>query len=200
MRPLRIWSIGHSTHALADFVALLGRHRIELVADVRRFPRSRRHPQFDIDALTAALPEHGVLYRHLPALGGRRTPRADSPNDAWRNRSFRGYADHALTPEFAAGLSALRDIAQGAPTAMMCSEALWWRCHRRLVADRLVAEGHAVLHIGSDGRSSPHELASFAGRNADGTIVYATGRRGSSVRRQPGDGAPVSAPAPPRPS
>ena len=199
MRALRLWSIGHSTHALGEFVALLGHHGIEVVADIRRFPRSRRHPQFDIDALAAALPEHGVVYRHLPELGGRRTPRADSPNDAWRHRSFRGYADHALTAEFAAGLSTLREIGEGAPTAMMCSEALWWRCHRRLVADRLVAGGDGVLHISSDGGSSPHELTSFASRNADGTILYASGPAEPRTSG-PGGGAPFSAPAPPRPS
>ena len=170
---LRLWSVGHSTHAFDDLLAVLARHGIEVVADIRTVPKSRRHPQFHIDALTAALPAHGLVYRHLPALGGLRRPRKDSPNDAWRNRSFRGYADYALTDEFAAGLEELRRIAAAAPTAMMCAEALWWRCHRRLVADRLVAGGDVVLHIASDGRASPHQLTPFASRNADGTIVYA---------------------------
>jgi uncharacterized protein (DUF488 family) len=175
--PVHVWSVGHSTHTLADFLAVLARHRIEAVADIRRIPKSRRHPQFHIDALAAALSEHELAYRHLPELGGRRTPRKDSPNDAWSHRSFRGYADHALTGEFAAGLSALRQMAGTARTAMMCSEALWWRCHRRLVADRLVTGGDVVLHVFPDGRGAAHELTSFAGRKADGTIVYAAEHR-----------------------
>ncbi len=174
--PLTLWSVGHSTHALADFVAVLARHEVEVVADIRTVPKSRRHPQFHIDALTDTLPRHGLAYRHLPQLGGLRSPRGDSPNDGWRNRSFRGYADHALTPDFAGGLQALRHIAQNARTAMMCAEAVWWRCHRRLVADRLLTAGDVVLHIMPDGRSSPHELTSFARRHGDGTITYPAGR------------------------
>jgi uncharacterized protein (DUF488 family) len=169
---LRVWSVGHSTHALADFVAILAPHGIEVVVDIRTVPRSRRHPQFHIDALAAALPEHGLAYRHVPQLGGLRSPRRASPNDGWRNRSFRGYADHALSREFADGLAALRATARSAPTAMMCAEAVWWRCHRRIVADRLVANGDVVVHIMPDGRGSPHELTPFARRNADGTIAY----------------------------
>ena len=174
MQPdaLTLWSIGHSTHSLEGFLALLARNEVELLADIRALPRSRRFPHFSADRLAAALPEHGLRYRHLPALGGRRAPRGDSPNDAWRHRSFRGYADHALTAEFAEGLAALRQIARSAPTAMMCSEALWWRCHRRLVADRLVAAGDVVVHIASDGRSSRHVLSPFATVKADGTLVY----------------------------
>lgn len=181
--PLRIWSVGHSTHSLADFLALLAAHGIEVVADIRSVPKSRRHPQFHIDALAASLPEHGLLYRHLPQLGGLRSPRRNSTNDAWRNRSFRGYADYALTIEFAAGLSALRRIAENAPTAMMCAEALWWRCHRRLVADRLVAGGDTVLHIASNGGSSAHELTSFARCNVNGTITYVAGDPSESGTR-----------------
>ena len=169
---LRLWSVGHSTRALADFVALLHSHGIEVVADIRTVPKSRRHPQFHIHSLTATLPEHGLAYRHLPQLGGLRSPRAASPNDGWRNRSFRAYADHALTADFADGLAALRETARTAPTAMMCAEAVWWRCHRRLVADRLVAAGDVVCHIMPDGRGVPHELTSFARRDADGTITY----------------------------
>ncbi len=173
---LTLWSIGHSTHSLAGFLALLSRHDIEVVADIRTTPRSNRFPHFGIDQLAAALPEHGLRYQHLPALGGRRAPRKDSPNTGWRNRSFRGYADHALTDDFALGLVALRQLARSAPTAMMCSEALWWRCHRRLVADRIVAAGDGVLHIASDGRSAAHMLSPFAGLNADGTITYPRSR------------------------
>ena len=173
--PLRLWSVGHSTHAFAEFVALLGSHDIEVVADIRTVPKSRRHPQFHADSLTTTLPEHGLAYLHLPQLGGLRSPRAESPNDGWHNRSFRAYADHALTADFAAGLAALRERAAGARTAMMCAEAVWWRCHRRLVADQLVAAGDVVLHIMPDGRGVPHELTSFARRDADGTITYPAG-------------------------
>ena len=170
--PLTLWSIGHSTHSLEGFLALLARNDVAVVADIRTVPRSRRFPHFGSDQLAAALPEHGLRYRHLVALGGRRAPRQGSPNTAWHNRSFRGYADHARTAEFAQGLAALREIARTAPTAMMCSEALWWRCHRRLVADRIVAAGDVVLHIASDGRSSPHQITPFASLDADGTITY----------------------------
>jgi uncharacterized protein (DUF488 family) len=169
---LRIWSVGHSTHTFDGFLRLLAEAGIEAVADVRRFPMSRRHPHFHIDELSARLPAHDVLYRHLPQLGGRRAPHEDSPNGGWNNASFRGYADHALTAEFAAGLAALRELAETAATAMMCSEALWWRCHRRLVADRLVAGGAVVLHISSGGRSVAHELTPFARVDRDGTITY----------------------------
>ena len=169
---LTLWSIGHSTHALEEFVALLGSHGVEVVADIRTVPKSRRHPHFHADALTTSLPEHGLAYRHLPQLGGLRSPRGESLNDGWRNRSFRAYADHALTADFADGLAALRETARAGRTAMMCAEAVWWRCHRRLVADRLVGDGDVVLHIMPDGRITPHVLTPFARRNADGTITY----------------------------
>lgn len=169
---LRVWSVGHSTHTLETFLELLARNEIELVADIRTVPKSRRHPHFHTDRLARTLPDHGVRYRHLPALGGWRSSRGDSRNAAWRNRSLRGYADHALTAEFAGGLAELRQLAASARTAMMCSEALWWRCHRRLVADRLVAGGDVVLHIGSAGRSSPHRLAPFARIEPDGAVTY----------------------------
>lgn len=173
--PLCLWSIGHSTHAPEAFVALLAGNEIELVADIRAFPASRRHPHFCGAQLARTVSEHGIGYRHLAALGGRRVPREDSPNDAWRNRSFRGYADYALTHEFAGGLVVLRGIARSARTAMMCSEALWWRCHRRLVADRLVAGGDVVLHIASDGRTAVHEVAGFAIVGADRGLRYPRG-------------------------
>jgi len=154
------------------FVALLEAHSIEAVADIRRFPKSRRSPHFDTDALASALPERGILYRHVPALGGRRRPSHDSPNGGWRNASFRAYADYAASEAFAAGLHELREIATSTRTAMMCSEALWWRCHRRLVADHLVASGTTVWHIGSDGRTSAHHLPPFARAVPDGRLVY----------------------------
>jgi uncharacterized protein (DUF488 family) len=169
---MRIWSIGHSTHGLDELVELLAGHEIGALVDIRTVPKSRRHPHFRSDALARSLPERGIAYTHLPPLGGFRRPRADSPNAAWRNDSFRGYADYAMTGEFAAGLAELRRIAEAERTAMMCSEALWWRCHRRLVADRLVAAGDAVLHIGADGRVSEHELTPMACVSGDGQITY----------------------------
>jgi uncharacterized protein (DUF488 family) len=167
-----IFTVGHSTHAFDEFVALLSGHGIELLADVRLIPRSRRHPQFSADALTAELPGRGIAYRHFKALGGRRTPLPGSPNRGWDNDAFRGYADHALTAEFAAALTALAEHATAAPTAVMCAEGLWWRCHRRLIADRLVTAGWTVRHIAPDGALSDHTLPPFAAPQPDGTVLY----------------------------
>src|ERR671933_1837549 len=166
---MRAFSIGHSTHSLDGLVALLARHGVRRVVDVRRTPRSRRHPQFERDSLAAELPARRVDYRHLPALGGRRRPRPDSPNGGWEHEAFRGYADHALTGEFAAALAELCALAGERPTAVMCAEAPWWRCHRRLIADRLLTAGWTVCHIGSDGSLAEHELPEFAEPQADGT-------------------------------
>jgi uncharacterized protein (DUF488 family) len=168
----QVWTIGHSTHQIDAFVALLVAHHIAQLADIRTVPKSRRHPHFHTDALARSLPERGVAYAHLPRLGGWRHAAADSPNDAWRNLSFRGYADYAMGEEFAHGLAQLRQLAAARRTAMMCSEALWWRCHRRLVADRLVAAGDSVCHISSDGRASAHQLTPFATVEPDGQITY----------------------------
>jgi uncharacterized protein (DUF488 family) len=172
MSTIDVWTVGHSTHSGLEFAALLLAHEIEQLADVRTVPMSRRHPQFRSDVLAAALRARGMAYAHLPRLGGWRRPRPDSPNGAWRNASFRGYADYAMSDEFATGLAQLRELAATRRTAMMCSEALWWRCHRRLIADRLVAGGDSVWHIGSDGRSSDHRLAPFAVVGAGGQITY----------------------------
>jgi uncharacterized protein (DUF488 family) len=169
---MKIWTVGHSTHSFDAFVALLARHGIALLADIRSVPKSRRHPHFDTDALARSLPDRGVTYVHLPRLGGWRHPAANSPNGAWRNESFRGYADYAMGDEFAKGMAQLRELAAAQPVAMMCSEALWWRCHRRLVADRLVVAGDTVCHISSDGHASAHQLTSFAVVGADGQVTY----------------------------
>jgi uncharacterized protein (DUF488 family) len=173
-RAMNIWTVGHSTHSFDAFLALLAAHEIALLADIRTVPRSTRHPHFHTDALARSLPDHGIAYVHLPRLGGWRRAAPDSPNDGWRNESFRGYADYAMTDEFAAGLAQLRDLARARPTAMMCSEALWWRCHRRLVADQLVIGGDTVCHISSDGRASPHQLTPFATVADDGRLTYPT--------------------------
>jgi uncharacterized protein (DUF488 family) len=172
MGAMKIWTVGHSTHSFDAFLALLAAHEIALLADIRTVPKSRRHPHFHADALARSLVDHGMAYVHLPRLGGWRRGAADSPNDGWRNESFRGYADYAMSDEFAEGLAQLRELATARPTAMMCSEALWWRCHRRLVADRLVVGGDTVCHISSDGRASAHQLTSFATVGADGRLTY----------------------------
>jgi uncharacterized protein (DUF488 family) len=168
----RILTIGHSTHPLDAFVALLRQHDIALLADVRIFPRSRRHPHFNDHALAADLPAQGIAYRHFKALGGRRRPRPDSPNRGWEVDAFRAYADHALTPGFAAALNDLTAVADEAPTAVMCAEGLWWQCHRRLIADRLLVAGWTVCHIGADGALAEHALPPFAVPQPDGTVLY----------------------------
>jgi len=166
-----IWTIGHSTRSLAELVALLRAHGIERVADVRRFPRSRRHPHFDAGALARDLPEAGIAYRHFPTLGGFRRPRPDSRNTAWRNASFRGYADYMATDEFAGHLDALLDDARTVPTAIMCAEAVPWRCHRSLIADALVARGVEVRHVLGLERAEPHVLSADA-RVTGGRVTY----------------------------
>jgi uncharacterized protein (DUF488 family) len=153
-------------------VALLRAHGVLALADIRTVPKSRRQPQFDTKALAYSLPAAGIDYVHLPRLGGFRRAGQNSPNKGWRNLSFRGYADYALTEEFAAGLAELRDFACGQPTVMMCSEAVWWRCHRRLVSDRLVVGADVVWHIGSTARASAHQLTPFAVIGPDGRITY----------------------------
>ena len=167
---MTIWTIGHSTRAIEAFIELLRINAIEVVADVRRFPASRRYPQFNEAELRAALSAEGIGYFWLPSLGGRRRPLPDSPNDAWRNDAFRGYADHIATEEFASGLFDLLGVAEGVPTAVMCSEAVWWRCHRSLIADVLCSIGIDVLHI-MDASTTRHPYTSAA-RIVDGTLTY----------------------------
>ncbi len=144
----RIWTIGHSTRPLEAFLALLETHRIKLLADVRLLPGSRRHPHFNREPLAASLAEHQITYAHFPELGGRRKTRPDSPHTAWRNLSFRGYADHMETEEFGRGIARLTDLTDTTgPAALMCAEAVWWSCHRSLISDYLKARGIEVLHI-----------------------------------------------------
>ena len=138
---LTVWTVGHSTRPLPDFLEVLAAHRIELVADVRRFPGSRSQPQYQQPTLEAALPGAGIGYIWLPDLGGRRQPATSTPNTTWRHPSFRGYANHIAGEEFAAGLLELLTLAWGLRTAVMCAEILWWRCHRRMIADVLVSLG-----------------------------------------------------------
>ncbi len=161
-RPaVTVYTIGHSTRPFDAFAALLAREEVRCIADVRSIPASRRHPQYNQEPLAAALVGRGVDYVHMPALGGRRRPAADSPNTAWRNDGFRGYADHMASPEFRAALDRLVTLAAEQRTAVMCAEAVPWRCHRSLIADALVARGERVLHI-LDAATAPHSLTPFA--------------------------------------
>jgi uncharacterized protein (DUF488 family) len=157
-----VFTIGHSTHPVDAFVGLLRPHGVRTLVDVRTIPRSRRHPQFNAGPLAAALAAASIEYRHIAALGGLRRPRPDSVHTAWTHPAFRGYADHMETAEFRAGFDSLLSCAAGSPTAVMCAEALWWQCHRRLVADALVAGGVEVVHILASGAPRRHEITPFA--------------------------------------
>ena len=166
-----MWTVGHSTHALDELVGLVRAHGVTSIADVRKIPRSRRHPQFNLDALTSGLAAAGLGYRHVPGLGGLRRERPDSINRGWRNPSFRAYADYMQTAMFAAELDRLVALGRREPAAIMCAEAVWWRCHRSLIADALVARGEPVLHILTPERAEPHVLRDFA-RVDDGRVTY----------------------------
>ncbi len=172
---MKIYTIGHSTRALEDFAAMLKAAGIACVADVRRFPRSRRHPHFNGDALARALADAGILYRHFEALGGRRgkAPAKPSANTLWREEPFRNYADYAETEEFRVALDALEALAAERPVAIMCAEAVWWRCHRRIIADYLIARGDEVVHILDKNKLEPATLTPGAAPLANGTVLYA---------------------------
>ena len=170
--PATIWTIGHSTRTLEEFLGLLSKYRIEAIADVRRFPGSRRYPHFASDALAETLPAHGITYQWIPKLGGRRKVQPGSPNTAWRNASFQGYADYTATVEFAEGLAELLELAASKRTALMCAEAVWWRCHRSLIADMLKLRGIEVIHIVDATHTTVHPYTSPA-RVEDGRLSYA---------------------------
>jgi len=170
--PATIWTIGHSTRTLEGFLALLAEYRIEAIADVRRFPGSRRYPHFAGEAMAASLPAHGIAYQWLAKLGGRRKVQPDSPNTAWRNASFQGYADYTATAEFAGGLADLVQLATTQRTAMMCAEAVWWRCHRSIVADVLKLRGVEVIHIIDATHEAVHPYTSPA-QIVNGSLNYA---------------------------
>jgi uncharacterized protein (DUF488 family) len=172
-----VHTVGHSTLSADALVALLEGHAVTAVADVRRYPASRRHPHFGREPLAATLAAAGIAYVWLPALGGRRRARPDSPHVAWRSDAFRAYADHMDTAEFAGGLAELLALAGTRATAVMCAEAVPWRCHRQLIADALVARGIEMRHILGRGRPEVHRLTPFA--RLDGTrVLYDRGQLG----------------------
>jgi uncharacterized protein (DUF488 family) len=169
----RIWTIGHSTRKIDIFISLLNENGIKAVADVRMYPGSKRYPHFGREALANSLSEAGIRYEHFPELGGRRKAKPDSKNTAWRNEMFRGYADYMETEGFEKGIARLVDLAEEVgPTAVMCAEAVWWRCHRSLISDYLKARGVAVLHILDHNKVEPHPFTPPA-RIVNGELSYA---------------------------
>jgi uncharacterized protein (DUF488 family) len=172
-----IYTIGHSTRTIEEFIDLLREHAVEVLVDVRRFPGSRRHPQFGSAALASSLREAGIGYVHAEALGGRRAAEAGtrSPNTAWRHPAFRAYADYMATPAFRAALDRLIDLSRERTAVIMCAEAVPWRCHRRLITDALLARGIPVEDIIAPGPASPARLSEHAVVRADGTVVYPAG-------------------------
>jgi uncharacterized protein (DUF488 family) len=168
----RIWTIGHSTRSIDEFISLLEKIGIKLLADVRSWPGSKRYPHFNKEALAKSLNEHGIRYEHFAELGGKRKTRRDSRNTAWRNASFRGYADHMETKDFRKGIERLINVAQEAgPSAIMCAEAVWWRCHRSLISDYLKSHGIEVMHIMDAKKTEPHPYTSAA-RIVNGKLSY----------------------------
>jgi uncharacterized protein (DUF488 family) len=170
-----IYTVGHSSRTLAKFVEILHAAKVQAIVDIRRMPGSRAYPHFNSDHLARSLADFQVSYEYLPSLGGRRSRVADTPlqiNAGWRNRSFHNYADYALSPDFRTGLERLIEAARTRPCAMMCSEAVWWRCHRRIVSDYLLARGEHVIHVMGVGRMEPARLTEGAVVRADLTVIY----------------------------
>jgi uncharacterized protein (DUF488 family) len=168
---LELWTVGHSTRPLEEFIETLRSFEIRVLIDVRSFPGSRRYPHFNRELLRVSLPESGIDYRHFPELGGRRRALADSNNMAWRNKTFRGYADYMETAEFSEGVARLREVAGEARTSIMCAEAVWWRCHRSLISDYLKVDDVEVKHIIAVGKSESHPFTSAA-RIVNGELSY----------------------------
>jgi uncharacterized protein (DUF488 family) len=171
MYKIELWTFGHSTRAIEDSIEALTSFDVRVLADVRSFPGSRRYPQFNQENLKLSLAEAAIDYRHFPELGGRRRARPDSQNLAWRNESFRGYADYMETKGFRDGIHRLLEIARVSRAAVMCSEAVWWRCHRSLISDYLKAKGIEVNHIMGARKSQPHPFTSAA-RIVNGELSY----------------------------
>ena len=171
MDPAKLYTIGHSTRTLGDFIGLLKREGVSHLVDVRAFPTSARYPHFNQESLAASLAQTGIRYSHFPALGGRRKVRRDSHNTLWRNAGFRGYADYMESREFAGALDDLLTLAARERVAIMCAEAVPWRCHRSLISDAAVAAGAEVFHI-MDASADPHRLTSFARVDEHGRVRY----------------------------
>ena len=168
----RIWTIGHSTRTIEEFIGALEANEIKLLADVRLLPGSKRYPQFNQEDLAKSLSRRGIGYEHFPELGGRRKAKKDSRNTAWRNESFRGYADHMETVEFASGIARLQEMGdRHGAAAIMCAEAVWWRCHRSLIADYLKVQGIEIIHIVDENKTEVHPFTSAA-RVVDGKLDY----------------------------
>jgi uncharacterized protein (DUF488 family) len=169
---VRIWTIGHSTRTIEGFITLLEEHGIRLLADVRSLPGSKRYPQFNKEALANSLGKSGIKYEHFPELGGRRKAKRESKNTAWRNPSFRAYADYMETDDFCKGIKRFLNLAASTgPAAIMCAEAVWWRCHRALIADHLKAHGVEIMHIVATNKTQPHPYTSAA-RIVNGELSY----------------------------
>lgn len=166
-----VFTVGHSTHGVDEFVVLLATHDVTAVADVRTVPRSARVPHFNAEALPGALAPHGIAYRHLPDLGGLRRPAPGSANTGWDHAGFRGYADHMATEAFERGLAELTALASERRTAVMCAEGLWWRCHRRLLSDALTIRGWTVRHVLPSAKAESHRITEFAAVDGQ-TITY----------------------------
>jgi uncharacterized protein (DUF488 family) len=169
------FTIGHSTRSIEDFVALLRHAEVRLVVDVRTVPRSRTNPQYNRDVLPQSLSAFQIGYEHIAALGGLRGHKGDVPdavNGFWQNRSFHNYADYAMSDGFRGGLARLREIGHDAPCAIMCAEAVWWQCHRRIIADYLIAAGETVFHILAGNRIEPARMTEGAKPGAHGSLVY----------------------------
>jgi uncharacterized protein (DUF488 family) len=173
MKGNAIWTIGHSTHSIHDFLDLLKAHEINYLADIRRFPGSRRYPQFNSDALKTTLSENNIGYGHFEGLGGRRNPKPDSKNDAWRVAAFRGYADYMASQEFKREIELLEKLGREKRVVYMCSEAVWWSCHRALVSDYLKSNGWTVFHIMTKAKAEEHPWTKPA-RIVDGQLSYAS--------------------------
>jgi uncharacterized protein (DUF488 family) len=168
---LTIWTVGHSTRSIDEFVHILASQNIQTLIDVRTFPGSRLHPQFNKEQLKASLSNIEVDYHHLPSLGGRRDAKRDSRNTAWRNASFRGYADHMESEEFQKGIAQLLEFARQKRTVFMCAESLWWRCHRGLISDYLKVQGYRVVHLIDEKHTEDHPYTTAA-RIIDERLSY----------------------------
>jgi uncharacterized protein (DUF488 family) len=175
MTQHRFYTIGHSTRSVTDLVHLLQENGVSLLVDVRTIPRSRTNPQFNGDVLPFSLEAYQIDYRHIATLGGlrgRRKDAAPSRNTFWDNESFRNYADYTATCDFRGGLAELSSLGRAHICALMCAEAVWWRCHRRIIADYLLADGNEVLHIMAPGKVEPARMTEAAVRQPDGTLIY----------------------------